>query len=324
MLSKGRRALLRAHVAALVAVMIISPMPSLLADKYNYTLSLLIFLLPSAVISMWFSLTAEEEIGQVKKAFLLTLALLVPMGVMLNLLFANSFFVYPDHSVVIGWYVPGFDFFDINPGGLIPVEEFAFYLSGFVTMLLLYIWGDSFFFKRDHKARAPRYRSAGSVVQLAWKPALAALSLFLAGWVYKALYGGPGFPGYLAYLLFIPFVVTFALYRVARPFINWQAFTLMLLYIVAMSVLWEVSLAIPGGWWGYQELTMVGLYIKRWTSLPVEAVLVWFLAAFATTVTFEAAKVFVYHPATSTAGKLFGKGRAQTPAPEPEVETALQ
>lgn len=315
--SKRRAQLLRAHVAVLVATLALSPIPSLVAERHNYTWSLLIFLLPCAVILGWMHLTPEDEIGRVRKAFYLTLGLLVPMGIVLNLLFANDFFIYPNKDAVLGIYVPGFDFFDINPGGLIPVEEFAFYLTGFVAMLLIYLWGDSFFFKRDQVAAAPRYRAAGPVVQLAWAPFCAALVLFAAAWVYKHVHDAGGFPGYLAYLLFIPFVVAFTLYRVARAFVNWQAFTLMLLYILAMSVLWEVSLAIPGGWWGYQKVTMMGIFIQRWTSLPIEAVFVWFLAAFATVVTFEAAKVFVHHPLATTRERLFAR-----PAPQPVDGTA--
>ena len=37
---------------------------------------------------------------------------------------------------------------------------------------------------------------------------------------------------------------------------------------------------------------MIGIYVKIWHSLPVEAVIVWFLAPIATVVTFDAFKRF--------------------------------
>jgi hypothetical protein len=92
------------------------------------------------------------------------------------------------------------------------------------------------------------------------------------------------------------------LLKVARPFINWPAFTLMLFYILGLSVLWEVSLALPGGWWNYQHPRMMGVRIERWSQLPLEAVLVWFLAAFATVVVFEAMKVLFSRPSPRARG----------------------
>jgi hypothetical protein len=37
---------------------------------------------------------------------------------------------------------------------------------------------------------------------------------------------------------------------------------------------------------------MLGLYFAKWSNLPLEAMLVWFLAAITTAVTFEAMKIF--------------------------------
>jgi hypothetical protein len=68
----------------------------------------------------------------------------------------------------------------------------------------------------------------------------------------------------------------------------------MFVLVLALSVLLEVSLGLPERWWAYRQKWMVGLFVSRWYGLPIEAVLVWFVAAIATVVTFESAKRFFY------------------------------
>jgi hypothetical protein len=286
------------HVAVLAITLFASPIPSLVMPDRNYTWSLLNFIVPGALILGWFLLTPGEELRPIRKAIWATLGLLVPLGAILNLFFAADFFLYPNPQAVCGWMLPSLGFFRVDWTHPIPIEELVFYVTGFAAMLLVYLWGNEFFVRRysvrDHAAEVA-HRPA--LVRLAIGPVIAAVAIVGAGWAYKRFIAGEdGFPGYLAYLILIPFVVTFTLLEVARPFINWQAFTLMLLYILGISVLWEVSLALPGGWWDYQPSRMIGIRIGRWNQLPLEAVLVWFLAAFATVVVFEAMKVFFAHP----------------------------
>ena len=37
----------------------------------------------------------------------------------------------------------------------------------------------------------------------------------------------------------------------------------------------EATLAVPYGWWDYQQKQMMGLFIGAWAGLPIEAVVVW-------------------------------------------------
>ena len=76
---------------------------------------------------------------------------------------------------------------------------------------------------------------------------------------------------------------------------NGAALTFTLLATLCVSITWEVSLAIPGGWWGYRHEAMIGLAVKPWNNLPLEAVMVWVLVVFAAVVTWEA----VQSPATA-------------------------
>lgn len=295
------------HVAVLGAVLISSPVPCLVAKSHNYTWSLLIFLGPIATILHWFYRTEEKELSGSRKAFLFTLGLLVPMGFLLNLFFADDFFRYDDPNATLGWYIPALDFFSVDWEHPIPVEEFAFYTTGFIAMLLIYIWGDETFFERyQRRDHTEAITVETAIVQWSVVPVVLALVVVGGAWLFKESQGDGGFPGYLAYLMGIPFVVSVTLYRVAAPFINWRAYAFMFVVILADSVTWEVTLAIPQGWWGYRDEQMMGVFIQAWNNLPIEAVLVWVLATFATVVTFEAAKVFFYHPAVGLPKKLLG------------------
>lgn len=63
--------------------------------------------------------------------------MLAPLGFLLDLLFGNTFFTFPNKLATLGINVPAL-------GGPIPVEEFLFYLTGFMVVLLSYIWGDEY------------------------------------------------------------------------------------------------------------------------------------------------------------------------------------
>src|SRR5206468_11759156 len=81
-------------------------------------------------------------------------------------------------------------------------------------------------------------------------------------------------------------------FHTAQPFINWRAFSFTFFLILLISLLWEVTLAIPFGWWGYRPATMLGLFIRAWSGLPVEAVCVWLAVSFTTVITYEVIKIW--------------------------------
>ena len=111
-------------------------------------------------------------------------------------------------------------------GGSVPVEEFAFYLLGFVTMLLLYVWCDEYWLGAynvpDYRASA---RGVGRVVRFHAPSLLIGLALAVAGVVYKRLFSGtPGaIPGYFLFLVSAALVPSMFLFPTALPFINWRA-----------------------------------------------------------------------------------------------------
>jgi hypothetical protein len=277
--------------AVVVGTLLLSPVPALVAHEHQYTWSLLLFALPSALIAFWFFVEPGDHLKPARHAFALTLVCLIPLGWLLNLFFAGTFFRYPEPKAVMGWSVNGLTFHGFT-GPAIPLEEFAFYATGFLTLLLIYLWGDHTFFARYQANH--REKLEEPIVQLALGPAVMAVVVVGVAWLMKSRAGEDGFPGYFAFLMLLPFTVTLTLWKRAKGLINWQAFSFMALWLLGMSVLWEASLALPGGWWNYQHPHMMGLYIHPWSELPLEAVLVWVLTGYTTVVFFEAMRVHAH------------------------------
>ena len=97
----------------------------------------------------------------------------------------------------------------------------------------------------------------------------------------------PGFPGYFAFLVAGALAPSAALLPAAMPVINWRALSLTLFIILLTSLLWEVTLAVPYGWWGFQDDAMIGVRITAWSRLPIEEVFVWIAVTYATVIVYE-------------------------------------
>ncbi len=89
--------------------------------------------------------TSKTESGKV--SFLI----LVPLGFLLDLIFGNLFFIFPNEYARTGIEIPAI-------GGGMPIEEFIFYISGFIYVLLAYLWSSEYWFKAysvfDHLIKA--------------------------------------------------------------------------------------------------------------------------------------------------------------------------
>src|SRR4029077_6867485 len=86
----------------------------------GYTWSLLFFIVPIGALGWWFACRPDLQFP--RKAFWRTIAVLTPLGFLLDLLFGNAFFVFPNKSATLGWEIRAV-------GGAIPIEEFVFYLA---------------------------------------------------------------------------------------------------------------------------------------------------------------------------------------------------
>jgi hypothetical protein len=252
---------------------------------HGYSWSLLLFIVPIAVIGGWF--VPAEQVHIAKRAFLKTLLILVPIGFGLDFFFANRFFTYSNAGATLGIGAPAV-------GGAIPIEEYVFYFTGFLAVLLIYVWMDEYWMAAYS---VPDYRGEAILVRRLFgfhlSSLLVGVALVVAAILYKKLLSPSpeGFPGYFTVLVVGSTVPSVGFFKTARPFINWRAFSLTLFMILLISLFWEGTLAVPYGWWGYQPQQMLGLFIGAWAGLPIEAVLVWISVSYATTIIYEVLKI---------------------------------
>jgi hypothetical protein len=253
---------------------------------HGYTWSLLLFAVPIVVIAGWFLPSEGIRISQ--RAFWRTIWILVPFGFALDFFFAHLFFVFPNKEATIGIVAPAI-------GGGVPVEEYIFYFTGFVAVLLIYVWLSDYWLSAYNVPDYPG-EAKGLYRLLEFHPASLFVGLVLIGAaiLYKKLRSPwpVGFPGYLTVLVIGGMVPSMSFFPTARRFINWRAFSLTIFIILFISMFWEATLAVPYGWWGYQQREMMGLFIGAWAGLPIEAVAVWIAVTFGTTIVFEIVKAW--------------------------------
>jgi hypothetical protein len=256
------------------------------ASPYGYTWSLLLFVVPILVILVWF--VPGQDLRIPARAFRWTIGILVPIGWLLDVVFAQWFFIFPNPKATLGISAPAF-------GGPVPIEEYAFYLMGFITVLLLYVWLSEYWVAaytvNDYAGEAGAQRRL-----LQFHPAslFLGLALIVTAIVYKRYFSSvpDGWPGYYIVLVAGGFVPSASFYPVTRRFINWRALSLTMFIMLLVSLLWEATLALPYGWWNYQHGAMMGVFIGAWSDLPIEAVMVWLAVTYGTVILFEAVKIW--------------------------------
>jgi hypothetical protein len=267
------------HPALLQAT---SPNPTPL----GYTWSLLLFIVPICALVWWFA--CRPDLTFPRKAFWRTIAVLTPLGILLDLLFGNAFFIFPNKLATVGWEIPAV-------GDALPVEEFVFYLAGFMLVLLSYIWCDEYWMAAynvaDYRVTA---KGIPRIVHFHFASVVLGVVLIAGAVVYRKFCSGEpdGFPWYFVYLVFASLIPSAGFFHTARCFINWRAFSFTFFLLLLISLLWEVTLALPYGWWEYRPSILMGLHIGAWSGLPVEAVFVWFAVTFTTVITYEVIKIW--------------------------------
>ncbi|MBS1821919.1 MAG: hypothetical protein JST61_08090 [Acidobacteria bacterium] len=253
-------------------------------SPFGYTVSLLLFAVPIAGIAFW--LVSEEGIRISKKSFLWTIGLLFPIGAALDFFFAHLFFTFPNHQATLGWSAPALH-------GGVPIEEYLFYFLGFVAVLLIYIWLDRYWLKAYHIADdAPERVEFDRLFKFHPGSAVLGIVLIAAALVYKYRFSDEreGFPGYWTFLVLGALVPSSVLYISAKAVVNWRAFSLAAYMILLTSLMWEVTLALPYGWWGFQGRQMIGLRVTAWAGLPIEETVLWVTVTFTTVLVYETVK----------------------------------
>ena len=253
---------------------------------YGYSWSLLLFVVPIVVIGGWF--LPSEGVQVPKRTFWRTIGILVPIGCGLDFFFAHKFFVFPNSAATVGIGAPAL-------GGSVPVEEYVFYFTGFLAVLLIYIWlSEYWLLAYTTPASANEARQVRRLLSFHIESLLVALALIAVAFLYKKLRSPSpeGFPTYFTVLVLGGLVPSICFFQIARRFINWRAFSLTIFMILLISMFWEATLAVPYGWWGYQKTEMVGLFIGAWSGLPIEAVAVWIAVTYGTAIIYEIVKLW--------------------------------
>jgi hypothetical protein len=253
------------------------------ASPHGYTISLLLFIIPILVIAFWFF--PQEGIKISKKSFGWTIAILFPLGAALDFFFARYFFTFPNPAATLGIKAPAL-------GSPVPIEEYIFYLTGFLCVLLLYIWLDEYWLSaysiQTDSAQRKQFRR---LLKPHPESIILAIVLVVGGIIFKKYFSNTsGLPGYFIFLAVAALTPSSALFPSARAVINWRAFSLSTLFIILISLLWEATLAIPYGWWNFRDEQMLGIRITAWGFLPIEEILLWITVTYATVIVYETIK----------------------------------
>src|ERR1700744_2752703 len=192
------------------------------ASPLGYTISLSLFVIPILVIGLWLLPQSGKKIPQ--KAFWTTIAILFPLGAALDFFFATSFFLFPETSATLGLFIPAWR-------GSVPVEEYVFYLTGFMAVLLLYLWLDEYWLCAYSVPSDPLNRRKYHRL-LRFHPTSLVAALLLIGTAIVLRHflqpGTPGFPGYFIFIVITALGPSALLLPSAGPMINWRAFSLTL------------------------------------------------------------------------------------------------
>jgi hypothetical protein len=243
-----------------------------------------LFLVPILVIAFWF--VPQQSIKIEKKSFLWTIGLLFPLGASLDFFFARYFFIFPNQSATLGIKAPAL-------GAPVPIEEYVFYLTGFLCVLLLYIWLDEYWLAAYNVDTESAQRKQFHRLLKLHPESLVMAVILVAGAILYKKYISPypiGFPGYFIFLALTALVPSSALLPSARPVINWRGFSLTAFFVLLVSLMWEATLAIPYGWWNFRDEQMLGVRITAWGDLPIEEVCLWMAVTYATVIVYETVK----------------------------------
>jgi hypothetical protein len=256
----------------------------------TYFTSLLFWLVPTLLLLPRF-LHYTDPGGRRRTAFIVVIVQIVVLGVVLDF--------------VLGRYVLRFD--TDHPERYvawirdIPVEEVLFYATAPIAMLLVYAWCDEYWLAAYNPvAERLAAATAGRPLTFSFRTLALALVLEGIGIFLKHRWdpGGPVVPLYYTFLVAGAFLPACVLFDSIGLLVNWRALGITTLYVLVTSLVWEATLALPRGWWGYQPHAMVGYFVNAWSSptgpFPLEAAAVWVCAPFSSIFTYEAVKNWQY------------------------------
>jgi len=276
------------------------------ANRLTYFTSLVLWGIP--ILYLWpvFSMLTASGTGRRRRALAWAAGTIVVLGIVLDFLLGHLTLRFP------GCGEPGADQYVLclpAVGGRVPLEELLFYAMGPVAIVLVYACADERWLSKYNPADDLLNLK---LIQLSPRLIIVAAAAAVTALVLWRVNGT--FPTYFAFLSAGALLPAIFLYRTIGNLTNWPAFAVTTLYVILTSIIWEVTLAIPREWWGYQPSGMIGVTIADWSRdgaiFPVEAAVVWIFAPFASILTYEFAKALTHHP-RSTRAALFGSAAAR-------------
>jgi hypothetical protein len=283
----------------------------------GYTWSLLIFVIPVAVLTWHFFVDWAGRMD--RRAFYVAVVAFAFSGIGLDITLGNTFFRFPNKEATLGIMLPGW-VFGTGWVSSIPIEELVFYISGNLFTLLAYLWGTHVWFVRYNRhdyLELPK--DTRRMFQPHWTSLIYAVVFIGGALIVKRHLPAPlnqGFPGYFIFQVCVLFCPTFVLFRSVSKWINWRAMSLSIMMMWLLSVIWEATLALPYGWWDFNREQMVGIFVWGWHDLPIEEVVLWTLAPWVTSMVYEAVRLFL-HSQNSTRVTLVGSKVDATAAQHP-------
>jgi hypothetical protein len=270
--------------------------------RLTYFTSLVLWGIP--ILYLWpvFNVLTAEGTGRRRRALRYASGTIVVLGIVLDFMLGFLTLRFPGCGEPAG--ASPYLFCLPAVRGRIPVEELLFYVMGPVAMVLVYACADERWLSQYN----PKDDLLDlTLVQLSPRLAIVAAAAVVMALVLWRVNGNV--PTYFLFLSTGAVLPAMFLYRTIGTLTNWPAFAVTTLYVMLTSVIWEVTLAIPRQWWGYEPSGMMGLTIAAWSRgqaiFPVEAAVVWLFAPFSSILTYEFAKALTHHPRPTTAA-LFG------------------
>jgi hypothetical protein len=265
---------------------------------------------PLILIAIWHARHPERHFH--RRALKWSAATITLAGAALDVGFGADFFTFTfgNAGATLGLRLPGWSWAAMAPiHSYLPIEEFAFYLLGGLFVAALYSWADCEWARAyDPESYGSALAGRPALLRISWR-ALVSWTVALAAaltWRAHTIHDG-GFPGYFVFVMVLMILPTALFMRTIRRFVNWRAFTFTYFALLLVSLVWEVTLAIPYEWWNYQPTRMLGVSISAWRRLPVEAVLVWLVITWNGILTFEFFRIF-WHFDTTVRRALLGSG----------------
>lgn len=275
------------------------------AGHLTYFTSLVLWGIPILYLCPVFGMITADGTDLRRRALRWAAGTIVVLGIVLDFVLGSLTLRFPGCSGSAAaspyvWCLPAV-------GGRIPVEELLFYAMGPVAIVLVYACADERWLSKYNPTDDLRDLT---LIQFSPRLLIVAAGAALTALILWRVNGT--FPTYFAFLAAGALLPAMFLYRAIGNLTNWPAFAVTTLYVGLTSVIWEVTLAIPRQWWGYEPSGMIGVTIAAWSRgdaiFPVEAAAVWLFAPFSSILTYEFAKALLNHP-SATRVALFGPRR---------------